>query len=242
MTAVGWLVALIAMAGALVLPFSRGASFVVALTPFANAYGAAASVGAVLLRWVLLELPDVCIPQRVLRKVAIAIGFLICALAVSFFVASDLLRLASESAQWLIGVGWFCALIIGGRAPHERAVINGMIAGGVSLTLAHVLMRVLELEVDEYAVMPFMLTYDNNYAALFVLVALVMLPAHPAARISTTTYVVLASLAILVTILQGSRAQTLIASGVVGVVLLLRHVRPSVALAVASVADRKSVV
>ena len=235
MTAVGWLVALIAVAGALVLPFSRGAPFVLALAPFANAYGAAASVAAVLLRWALLELPGVSIPRRVLQKAAIAVGFLFCALAVSFFVADDLLRLASESAQWLIGVGWFCALIIGGREPHERAVIMGMIAGGVALALAHVLMRVLELQVDEYAVMPFMLTDNNNYAALFALVALVMLPAHPVARISTTTYLLLASLGIVVTILQESRAQTLMAAGVVGVVLLLRHVKPRVALAMADV-------
>lgn len=236
MTVVGWLIALIAVAGALVLPFARGAPFVLALTPFANAYGAAASVAAVLLHWALLELPGVSIPRRVLQKAAIVVAFLACSLTVSFFVADDLLRLASESVQWLIGVGWFCALIIGGREPHERAVIMGMIVGGVALALAHVLMRVLELQVDEYAVMPFMVTDNNNYAALFVMVALVMLPAHPAARSSTTTYLMLASLGIVVTILQDSRAQTLMAAGVVGVVLLLRHLKPRVALVAAGVA------
>lgn len=236
MNLVGWLVALLAVAGALTLPFSRGASFVLALTPFANAYGAAASVGAVLLRWALLELPGVSVPPRVLHKAAIAFGFLVCALATSFLVADDLPRLLSEGAQWLIGVVWFCALVIGGREPHERAVITGAITGGVALALAHVLMRVLEFQVDESSVMPFMVTNSNNYAALAVLVSLVMLPAHPAARISTTTYLLLASLGIMVAILQEARAQTVMAAGVVGVVLLLRNVKPRIALAVAGIA------
>jgi uncharacterized membrane protein YobD (UPF0266 family) len=236
MTLVGWLIALIAVAGALVLPFSRGAPFVLALTPFANAYGAAASVGALLLRWALLELSGVSIPRSVLVKVAVAIGFLVAALAISLLVANDLPRLVSEGAQWLIGVIWFCALTIGGREPHERAVIFGAIAGGVALAFAHVLMRMFELEVDEFSMMPFMVTRGNNYAALLALVALVMLPAHPAARISTITYLMLASLGVMVAIQQEARAQMVMAAGVIGVVLLLRYMKPRAALLVAGLA------
>jgi len=57
MAALGWLVAMIAAAGALALPFARGGQFVLALTPFSNAYGAAGATALVLLRWALFEMP-----------------------------------------------------------------------------------------------------------------------------------------------------------------------------------------
>lgn len=242
MNAVGWLVAMVAAAGALALPFSRGAPFVLALTPFANAYGAAGATGLVLLRWALLELPGVSVPRATLNKVAVALVFLVGSMIISFFVADDLLRLASESAQWIVGVGWFCALLIGGREAHDRPVILGMVAGGVALAFAHIFMRLLEFPVDEFAVVPFMLTENNNYAALFALVALVILPAHPAARFSTPAYLSLAALGIMVTLLQDSRAQTLVAAAVITVVVLLRHVKPRVALAIAAVGGAATLV
>lgn len=236
MNAVGWLVALLAAAGALALPYSRGLPFVLALTPFCNAYGAAVASALVLMRWAILELPRISVSRNDMQTIGVALGFLAGALMISAFVTSDLLRLASESAQWLVGVGWFCALIVGGREAHERPAILGMVAGGAALAIAHLFMRLLELHVDEFAVMPFMLSENNNYAALFALVALVILPAHPAARFSTPVYLGLAALGVMLTLLHESRAQTLIAVGVIAVVILLRYAKPRVAIAIAGAA------
>jgi hypothetical protein len=212
------------------MPFSRGAPFLLALAPFSNAYGGAAATTIVLLRWAVLELPSKSLPRPVLIKVGLAIGFLAGAVTISGFVTDDLMRLASESAQWIIGIGWFCALVIGGDEEHERLVILGTAAGGIALTLAHVLMRAFQTPVDEFAVMPFMLTYGNNYAALFALVALVILPAHPAAHLATPSYVVLASLGLLMTLMEEARSQTAVGAGVILAVVLLRHFRPRFAL------------
>jgi hypothetical protein len=232
-TAIGWLVAAIAAAGALALPFSRGAPFVLALTPFANAYGSAAATGLLLLRWAILEVHTVSISRATLRKVSAALIFLAGALFLSFLVADDLVRLASESVQWVVGVGLYCALLIGGRQPHERPCALGLIAGGAALAFAQIFMNVFEVSVDETAVMPFMISEGNNYAALYALVALVVIPAHPVMRLSTPMYLVLAALGVAVIWLQDSRAQTVIAGGVIAGVVLLRHMNPRLALATA---------
>lgn len=234
MTAIGWLVAMIAAAGALALPFSRGAQFVLALAPFSNAYGAAGATVLVLLRWAFTELPGLSMSRITLQKVSVALGFLVGAVIISGFVADDLLRLASESAQWVIGVGLFCAIVIGGREPHERPILMGMVYGGVALAFAHLFMRVFGLPVDALAVMPFMVSEGNNYAALYALVALVILPAHPAMRLSTPAYLVLAAIGIMVTVLHDSRAQMVIGGGVIAMVILLRRFTPRVALGTAA--------
>jgi len=236
MVAIGWLVALVAAVGALALPFSRGAPFVLALTPFANAYGIAGALGLVLARWSVVELPGKVIDRRTLNKVGVALAFLFGAVVLSCLEADDLLRLASESAQWIVGVGWFSALLIGGREPHMRPVILGMVAGGAALAVAHLFMFLLEIPVDDTAVMPFMISSGNNYAALYALVALVLMPMHPAARFSTPVYLAVASLGVMVTIIQDSRAQSLMAVAVVAGYLLLRHLKPRTALALAGVA------
>jgi hypothetical protein len=235
MAAFGWLMALIAAVGALALPFSRGSAFVLAITPLANAYGAAAAIGLVLVRWAVFELPTKSIPREVWPKVLLATGFLAGALVLSFLVADDLIRLASESVQWIVGVGWFCALLIGGREAHERPVILGLMTGGVILAFAHVVMRLLDISVDEFAVLPFMISHGNNYAALYALVALVVLPMHPAVRLSTPAYLFIAALGILVAALHDSRAQMLLGAGTVGVVLLLRYLRPGTAILLVAV-------
>lgn len=233
MNAVGWLVALVAAVGALALPFARGLPFVLALTPFANAYGAAAATAIVLVRWSVTELPARRLTRLTIHKVTASIVFLVCAIALSGFVAGDLLRLASEGAQWIVGVGLFIALLIGGNSPHEGAVVRGLIASGAMLAAAHILMRALDLHVDETATLPFMISEGNNYAALFFLVSLVIVPAHPAARLSTPVYLVLAALGFSGIVLHDSRSQEFIAVVVVGAVLLLRHTTPRVAVAVA---------
>jgi len=235
MAALGWLVAMIAAAGALALPFARGGQFVLALTPFSNAYGAAGATALVLLRWALFEMPGRSISRGALRKISVALGFLVGAIIISSFVSDDLLRLASESAQWIIGVGLFCAIVVGGREPHERPILMGMIAGGVALAFTHFALRALEISVDAFAVMPFMISEGNNYAALYALVALVILPAHPAARLSTPVYLALATIGIAVTVLHDSRAQMAIGGGIVVMVVLLRHLKPRVALATVAV-------
>lgn len=231
--AIGWLVAAIAAAGALALPFSRGAPFVLALMPFANAYGNAVATGLLLLRWALLEVPVISISRARLHRVSAALVFLVGALILSLFVADDLVRLASESVQWVVGVGLYCALIIGGRQPHERTCVLGLIAGGAALAVAQIFMNVFDVSVDETAVLPFMIPNGNNYAALYALVALVVVPAHPAARLSTPAYLVLAALGVALIWLQDSRAQLLIAGGVIAGVVLLRHMNPRLALVVA---------
>jgi len=233
MNAFGWLVATIAAAGALALPFSRGAPFLLALMPFANAYGAAAATGLLLLRWAVFEMPAMSISRASLHKVGAALVFLVGALIISFLVADDLLRLMSESVQWIVGVGLFCALIIGGREPHERNCVIGLMAGGAALAVAHVLMRAFDATVDDTAVLPFMITEGNNYAALYALIALVIIPAHPSARVWTPAYLILSGLGVVIIWLQDSRAQTLIAGGVIAGVVLLRHTSPRVALATA---------
>jgi hypothetical protein len=233
--ALGWLVALVAVAGAMALPFSRGAAFVLALTPFSNAYGAAAATALVLLRWVIFELPFVSIDRAVLRRVGFALAFLGGALVISGFVADDLVRLATESAQWIVGVGLFCALTIGARQPHKRACVLGLMAGGAALAIAQIFMNLFGVSVDDMAVLPFMISSNNNYAALYLLVALVILPAHPAARLSTIAYLVVATLGVIVIVIQDSRAQTLIAAGVIAGVVLLRHMSPRMALATVAI-------
>ncbi len=233
MNALGWIVALIAAAGSLALPFSRGLPFVLALTPFVNAYGAAGATALVLLRWALLELPSTRATRECIHKVALAFIFLGGAIVLSCFVADDLLRLLSESAQWIVGVGLFAAVLIGGNQPHERPLMLGLIAGGGALAIAHILMRILEVHVEEPE-LPFLNSEGNNYAALFVLVALVVVPAHPAARVSTPIYLLLAALAITEILLQDSRAQLLIAGGVIAGVLLLRHTTPRATIMVAA--------
>jgi hypothetical protein len=230
-SALGWLVALIAAVGALALPFARGVSLVLALTPFANAYGSAAATAIVVARWCIVELPGRTMTRPVIRKVVASLLFLLSAIVVSGFVAGDLLRLASESAQWVIGVGLFIALVIGGRSPHEASLVRSLIAGGALLAGAHILMRTFGIHVDDSATLPFMISDGNNYAALFLLVALVILPAHPAARISTPAYLSLAVLGFTGIVLHDSRAQEFIACMVVGGVLLLRHTTPRVAIA-----------
>jgi hypothetical protein len=236
MSTVGWLVAAVAVASALALPFSRGAAMVLALTPFMNAYGAAAATAVVVGRWAIMDLSSRKISRSHLRWLCTVVAFVLGAVVLSGLVAQDLLRFASESAQWLVGVGLFCAVLVGGRGAHERPVILGMVAGGLAMALAHVFMRTLELTVDETAVMPFMISTDNNYAALYALVALVILPAHPSAKISTPIYLLISAMGVMVTILQDSRAQMLIAGGVMGMVVLLRHLKPRVALATLGIA------
>src|SRR4029079_15028259 len=65
------------------------------------------------------------------------------------------------------------------------------------------------------------------------LVALVIMPAHPAARLSTPAYLALAALGVAVIELQDSRSQTVIAGAVIAGVVLLRHMSPRLALTTA---------
>ena len=82
------------------------------LLPVSNAYLGALAIGILLLRWMIVDLPYVVTPKRSAIVIGIVSTFLVLALAQSAVVSSDLARLASESSQWVLGVGLFVSFLL----------------------------------------------------------------------------------------------------------------------------------
>lgn len=221
-----WLPGFVAAALAFLLPFPAGLAAVIVLAPVSNAYVAAGAMGILLLRWLWADLPGIAASRTAVAWAWGIGGYIVLGLALSALTSSNLLRLATESAQWMLGAGMFIATVLSMGPELRRTIVRALAASAVLIAATQAALWLSGWTADESSSIP-MLTWPNNYVSILGLFGLVVLPNVYPDSISAKWRLPLLVIAIAAMFFNQSRAALLLSALVLAGWMILRRRNPA---------------
>ncbi len=221
-----WLPGFLAAALAFLLPFPAGLAAVIVLAPISNAYVAAAAMGILLLRWLWADLPGIVAPRAALTWAWAVGGYIVLGLALSAITSTNLLRLVSEGAQWILGAGMFIATVLSMGPELRRTLVRALAVSAVLIAATQAALWLSGWTADESSSIP-MLTWPNNYVSILGLFGLVVLPNVYPDSISAKWRLPLLVIAIAAMFFNQSRAALLLSALVLAGWMILRRRNPA---------------